>query len=401
MFEKLLIDRFARQLRDGRLIVRYWDGERRSYGTTGAPVSIEITTAAVARKALRDMTLAFGEGYMRGEVRMAEEDLERLLSIVARNRESLNVRPPLPWPQRTERNRRRSQRDQISRHYDIGNDYYRLFLDPTLTYSCAYFEDPADSLEQAQQRKIEHVLRKLRLEPGQRLLDIGCGWGSLVVAAAERYGVTALGITLSHEQLAGALELAERHGVADRVRFALMNYQDLPVRRAADPLLRGPFDRVASVGMFEHVGRGRHSTYFRKVHDLLIDGGVSVLHTITNQQRENTEVWLDRYIFPGGYLPTLAEIESALARHRLWSIDRENLWRHYARTLGRWRQNHRSHREQIISMFGEEFYRMRDLWLAASKCGFEDGGLGLAQLVFTKGKPGDWPWTRRYLYAET
>nr|WP_239028615.1 cyclopropane-fatty-acyl-phospholipid synthase family protein [Pseudonocardia acidicola] len=332
---------------------------------------------------------------------MAEEDLERLLSIVARNRESLNVRPPLPWPQRTERNRRRSQRDQISRHYDIGNDYYRLFLDPTLTYSCAYFEDPADSLEQAQQRKIEHVLRKLRLEPGQRLLDIGCGWGSLVVAAAERYGVTALGITLSHEQLAGALELAERHGVADRVRFALMNYQDLPVRRAADPLLRGPFDRVASVGMFEHVGRGRHSTYFRKVHDLLIDGGVSVLHTITNQQRENTEVWLDRYIFPGGHLPTLAEIESALARHRLWSIDRENLWRHYARTLGRWRQNHRSHREQIISMFGEEFYRMRDLWLAASKCGFEDGGLGLAQLVFTKGKPRDWPLTRRYLYAET
>ncbi len=393
MFEKLVVDRLVSRLQFGRVSIEYWDGERRSYGSCGPAVTIRLATPAVAKAALTNISLAFGEGYSRGLVEVPEDELVALFWIVGQNRNVIDRVLPVRWPHRDEANRRHRQRDQIRRHYDVGNDYYRLFLDPTLTYSCAYFEHDDDTLEAAQHQKVDHLLRKLRLAPGQRLLDIGCGWGYLAVAAAQRYGVSVLGITLSSEQLAAARELAEQRGVADRVSFQLANYQDLPGRGTS-------FDRVVSVGMFEHVGRGQHDRYFAAVRELLTDGGVSVLHTITQQAPEATDPWVDRHIFPGGYLPTVADIERGLAHHDLWSVERENLWRHYALTLEHWRRAHRANRHRIVEMFDEEFYRRREFWLAGSLAGFAHGDLGLAQIVFTKGKPLDWPWTRRYLYRD-
>lgn len=397
--EKALIDQVLRRIREGQVVVRFWDGDERKYGSSGRLVRVEADAPLDLRKTLGSASLAFGEAYVRGDIRISEDELDDFFWIIARNQAAVHALKPLRRVYRRERNRRSRQRDQISRHYDVGNDYYRLFLDSSLTYSCGYFEHEDDSLDAAQAQKIEHVLRKLRLEPGQRLLDIGSGWGALVVAAAKKYpDVRAVGITLSHEQLAGSTELADREGVGGRVQFRLMNYQDLP--GTTDPAVRGPYDRIASVGMFEHVGRRLHRNYFQVLRGLLAPGGIGMLHAITNQMHQGNDAWTDRHIFPGGYLPTVQGVEGLLADEGLWSIDRENLWQHYVRTLSAWRRNHRANRKAIVEMFDEQFYRTRDLWLAGSKAGFDYGTLGLAQFVFTNGKPTDWPLTRRGLYAE-
>ena len=386
-----MLDQLLRRIRTGRLTIQYWDGTKTTYGSSGEELGVAIKRAAVVRKLLRSPTMAFGEGYMQGDIEITKGDLDTLFRFQTANKAALIHLKPIRL-YRHERNRRGRQQSQISHHYDVGNAYYRLFLDATLSYSCAYFHKATDTLEQAQHQKIDHVLRKLRLQKGQRLLDIGSGWGYLAVAAAKQFDATVLGVTLSKEQLAGARELAEREGVASKVRFELANYQDLPVGK--------PFDRIVSVGMFEHVGRGNHATYFKKVHDLLTDDGVSVLHTITNRDDESIDPWIDRYVFPGGYLPTVSNIERDIERQGMWSIDRENLWQHYALTLNAWRHNHEKHRRKIIDMYDEVFYRMRELWLAGSEAGFAHGDLGLAQIIFSKQKPamGEWPLTRAFLY---
>jgi len=388
--EKVMLDQLLRRIRSGRITIQYWDGTKTTYGNAGEELGIAIKNPTVVRRMLRSPTMAFGEGYMRGDIEVTAGDLDTLFRLQTANKAALVRLKPVRL-YRHERNRRTQQQSQISRHYDVGNAYYRLFLDETLSYSCAYFHKASDTLEQAQRNKIDHVLRKLRLQKGQRLLDIGSGWGYLAVAAAKQYGATVLGVTLSQEQLAGARELAEREGVSKQVRFELTNYQDLPVGE--------PFDRIVSVGMFEHVGRGNHATYFKKVRELLTEDGVSVLHTITNVEDEAIDPWIDRYVFPGGYLPVVSQIERDIEDQGMWSIDRENLWQHYAMTLNAWRKRHERNRKKIIDMYDETFYRMRELWLAGSEAGFAHGDLGLAQIIFTKQKPamGEWPLTREYL----
>ena len=390
--EKLALDRLLRRLRDGRLEICFWDGQTRTYGHTGPLVHVQIDDPAVVRRAWRSASLAVGDAYVAGDLHIPEDELDSFFWVVARNDTLLRGLRPLRRLHRTERNRRSTQRGQVSRHYDVGNDYYRLFLDSTLSYSCGYFTSAEDSLEAAQRQKIDVTLRKLQLQPGHRLVDIGSGWGHLAVSAAKGCDVTALGITLSSQQFAEARELAQREGVADRVRFELMNYQDLAESR--DPRLGGPFDRVVSIGMFEHVGRHLHRNYFAAVARLLAPDGIAVLNSITTQRDQPVDAWVDRYVFPGGHLPTVERIERLLAETGLWSVDRENLWQHYARTIELWRERHRAHRAEIVAMFDERFYRTRDLWLAGSKAGFDYGALGLTQLVFTNGKPSSWPWTR-------
>jgi cyclopropane-fatty-acyl-phospholipid synthase len=392
VLEHMVADKIlGRLIKRGHVRVKYWNGVIRHYGdlasTAGPSLSVEITNPRVVQQLMLNASLALGEGYMNGQVKIEEDQLPLLFKLIAENQ----LAAPLRQPFRRHRNHKKAQQSYIESHYNVGNDYYDMFLDRTRLYSCAYFRHVDDTLEQAQQQKINHLLRKLRLQLGMRVLDIGCGWGHLAVAAAKQYGVQVLGITLSKEQLKGARELAQREGVDHLVEFRLVNYQDLKGET---------FDRVISVGMFEHVGRGNGDQYFRKVAELLKPGGVSVLHTITQQQPRPTNAWIDKYVFPGGYLPTVAELEAGLARRGLWSVDRENLWWHYAETLRLWRKEHRAHKAEIIKMFDERFYRLRDFWLAGSEGNFRYGQLGLTQVVFTKGKPADgtWPLTREYLY---
>lgn len=386
-----ILDKFLKaHIKKGRLIVVYPSGQRRNYGDKSQGVKATIKSLPVTK--LRNPTMFVGESYMNGNVKIDEDKLDTFFRLMSDNPSSSSAAHIIQKLPRRQANRLSRQRRQISHHYDIGNDYYRLWLDKTLTYSCAYFRKPTDSLEKAQAQKIDHLLAKLQLKPGQKLLDIGCGWGYLAVAAAKRYGTEVLGVTLSQEQLTGATKLAKRSGVSNLVVFKLMNYQDLPENQQ--------FDRIISVGMFEHVGRGNHAIYFKKLRQLLTEDGISVLHTITDMTDKEISPWIDKYIFPGGYLPTVHDIERLMVEYRFWSIDRENLWQHYARTLDIWRARHQAHRKEIVAMYDETFYRMRDFWLAGSAAAFRYGDTGLNQFIFAKNKPvyETWPLTRKYLY---
>ncbi len=387
--ERIVDAILARYIHVGSIEVCYPSGQWRRYGDASQPVRIKVKRLPLHR--LVNPTLFFGESYMSGNIQVAEDQLDRMFQLLNANQSDSPGTRLLERLPRRQTNNRRHQRMQISHHYDKGNDYYKLWLDKTLTYSCAYFRHPNDSLERAQLQKIDYLLRKLRLEPGQTLLDIGCGWGYLAATAAARYGVRVLGITLSHEQLRGATELAKRAGVDHLVDIKLANYQDLPDNEQ--------FNRIISVGMFEHVGKNNHALYFDKIRKLLTDEGVSVLHTITARNDKPTDPWIDKYIFPGGHLPTVDVIEKLMADYQFCSIDRENLWQHYAMTLDIWRQRHRDHRPEIVTMFGETFYRMQDLWLAGSAATFRYAGTGLNQFIFSKNKPRfmTWPLTRDFM----
>jgi cyclopropane-fatty-acyl-phospholipid synthase len=387
--EKIIDTFLATHIHTGSVVIEYPSGLERRYGDTSKAVKIKIRQLPLRK--LTNPAMFFGESYMFGNIQIAEDQLDRLFELMSDNEsDSAGLRLMEKLPKR-QANRKGRQRRQISHHYDKGNDYYKLWLDKTLTYSCAYFQKPTDSLETAQKQKIDLLLRKLRLEAGQKLLDIGSGWGYLAVAAAQQYGAQVLGITLSHEQLKGAQALAKKAGVEKLVEFRLANYQDLPDIEQ--------FDRIISVGMFEHVGKGNHAIYFDKVRRLLTDDGISVLHTITARNDHPTSPWIDKYIFPGGYLPTVDAIEKLLADYKFHSIDRENLWQHYAMTLDIWRQRHQAHRTEIITMFDETFYRMQDFWLTGSAAAFRYAGTNINQFIFTKTKPPfkSWPLTRHYL----
>lgn len=389
MLEMKLLDGFIRTvLRYGRVELTDWSGYVRRYEGSQSSASepwlrVKINDAAVVRNMRRSPSLAIGEGYMHGQLEIS--DLRLFFTLVARN--ASNWSPRLQLGRAS--NRRRAQRGNIAQHYDVGNEYYSLWLDPeTWMYSCAYFREENFSLVEAQRAKTEHILKKLELQPGMSLLDIGCGWGHLGVEAAKVYGVKVLGITLSKEQLEGARQRAEAAGVSDLVTFELVNYQELKKRKE----LQGAFDRVVSVGMFEHVGKQDYDLFFQIAKWALAPEGVMVLHTITQRRSRPTDAFVDRYVFPGGWLPTVAEIEKAIASVGLHREYAEDLSQHYARTLELWEEAHAEHREEIEEIIrrrgedGAAFYLMRQYWLTASQVAFSDGPLGLNQFTLTKGK---------------
>jgi cyclopropane-fatty-acyl-phospholipid synthase len=386
MFEKRVFDLAMRRINRGGIAVRYWDGETRTYGPDPFDVTVTINDPGAVRGMIRNLTLGFGEAYTDGRIEV-DGPLDHIGRLATENDDAFAW---LSYGRRLLRGwhtGRGSTKAHIAHHYDLGNEFYALWLDTSLTYSCAYFVEPEDPLEVAQAQKIDHLLRKLRLREGQRLLDIGSGWGALLLTAARQYGIHGLGVTLSEEQLEGAREAAKAAGLDDRVSFELCHYRDLAARGER-------FDRIVSVGMFEHVGRTNQQRYHRSVARMLEPGGVAVLHTITSELEEPTDPWIDRYIFPGGYIPSVRSVVSALPRHGLRLIDYENLRRHYAMTLDEWRRRYQKHRDEVVAMFDERFYRMWDLWLASSAAAFRYGSYNLSQFVMTKGLDDDLPLTR-------
>lgn len=370
--------------------VRYWDGEVVNYGDGKAQFRIDINEPLSKSEILSDPSLAFGEGYMQKKIDI-EGSVQEVIESLFNNQDSfLHQNNTYVKLVNVFSNNLRKSKENIQFHYDIGNDFYRLWLDDTMTYSCAYFMEPEDSLTQAQKNKVDHILRKLNLQPGQTLLDIGCGWGELILSAAKTYQVKALGITLSSEQYSRVLKKIQDEGLQELVEVQLTDYRELKGKT---------FDRVVSVGMIEHVGKEHLEEYFFTVKALLNQGGASLLHSITGYEEGGTNSWINKYIFPGGYIPVIQELVKYLADNSLYLIDLESLREHYTCTLEYWSKNFEKALPQIQRMKGDTFIRMWRLYLCSCAASFHCGNLDLHQLLFTKGVNNSWPMTRSYVYS--
>ena len=278
----------------------------------------------------------------------------------------------------------------VQSHYDVGNDFYKLWLDDTLTYSCAYFTNGNhDDLTAAQMAKVHHIINKLHPQPGKTLLDIGCGWGTLMLTAAREYGLKVTGVTLSKEQYRLVQNTIEKEHLQDVAEVLLMDYRELGDRQ---------WDYIVSVGMFEHVGKENLGLYFKDVARYLTNDGVALIHGITRQQGGAYNGWINKYIFPGGYVPGLQEMVGHIVENNLQIADIEMLRRHYQRTLEIWDMNFNAHRAHIQDMMGERFTRMWDLYLQACAASFESGNIDVMQFLITKGASGkNLPMTRDYM----
>ena len=382
-----LLDRgLKRLIRRGELTVIGHDGQTWRYGEPDPecrPVTVRLTDSSTVRRIARDPGLGAAEAFMDGRLVVEEGEILDLVLAIRRNRrweDRKGTRRFLRKGSRLARpiahlNWRHKARRNVAHHYDIGNDFYRLWLEADLQYSCGYFTDPANSLEQAQLDKKTHLAAKMHLKPGQRVLDIGCGWGGLALYLNRVADVDVLGVTLSTEQLAEARRRAAEAGVADRVKFELMDYRDVA----------GQFDRVVSVGMFEHVGPPFYRAFFRKCRDLLADDGVMVLHTMGRMGRPGTtDSFVQKYIWPGGYIPALSEILSAGETANLVMSDCEALRLHYPPTVLHWYERFKARKDEVVRMYDERFYRLWLFYLAAGLSMFSDGGMVVYQLQYLR-----------------
>ena len=400
-----LIDLFlSRFVRRGPLTVIHADGHARSFGQADPavrPVTVRFTDPGAARFVARHPELGAGEAFMDGRMVVDDGDVLDLLRLIKANDRwedgQGNLHPSGPRRaigaviQRLDRiNRVARSRKNVAHHYDLSRRLYDLFLDADRQYSCAYYTDPANGLEQAQADKKAHIAAKLALAADHHVLDIGCGWGGMALYLNARYGCRVTGITLSTEQLMLARERAAEAGVADKVQFELIDFREMT----------GRFDRIVSVGMFEHVGPAYYPAFFRRCRDLLAEDGVALIHTIGRLSGPAvTDAWTAKYIFPGGYNPALSEIVRGYEGTGLMITDIEVLRLHYAHTLKAWYDRTVAAREAIIDLYDERFFRMWTFYLAGAHVAFADGGLVNYQLQFTRDRH-TLPITRDYMTDE-
>ncbi len=346
-------------------------------GAPGPEVTMVLSDPSLYRKLFFNPELHAGEAYMDGRLRFEDSSLRDFLTLFSMNRLSLGSYPLQKALKRVSRGLKRFQQlnpvgkaqQNIAHHYDLGNDFYRLFLDEGMQYSCAYFLDDEESLEQAQQNKLRLLAAKLDLKPGLRILDIGSGWGDLALYLGSMADVDVTGVTLSKEQHALANEKARAMGLSDRVRFELLDYRKVEDR----------FDRIVSVGMFEHVGVHHYDEFFVKVNALLEDDGLMVLHSIGHMSPPGTaSPWLRKYIFPGAYSPALSEVFTSVEQASLWVTDVEVLRLHYAKTLNHWWRRFEANRDKVAAMYDERFCRMWEFYLVSAEMMFLTGN----QMVF-------------------
>jgi len=371
---------------------RLWNGERVA-PAAGAPVaSVAIADRATLFALLRDPQLRFGDGYTTGQLRI-EGDLVQLMLAIYRSGTVAGdggfVSGRLAgWMHRPRRNSFSGSRDNIHHHYDLGNDFYRLWLGETMAYTCAYYPTAAATLDEAQVAKMDHVCRKLRLRAGETVVEAGCGWGGLALHMARRYGARVRAFNISREQLEYARAQAQRSGLEHLVEFVEDDYRNIT----------GRYDVFASVGMLEHVGRENYAELGRIARDCLAEHGRGLIHSIGRNRPEPLHPWIERRIFPGAYAPSLSEMMQIFEPWELSVLDVENIRLHYALTLRHWLERYESVTDRIAAMFDDNFVRMWRLYLAGSIAAFETGALQLFQVVFTARDNNDLPLTRRFLY---
>jgi cyclopropane-fatty-acyl-phospholipid synthase len=385
---RLLSHLLARFIRNGRLTVIDHAGAAHAFGSgkDGPDVTVRLTDAKVERAIFLNPELAFPEAYMDGravfEKGAGPYDLLLLFSV---NRAALGAHPVQRALRSAWRSVRRLQQRNplgqatrnIQHHYDLKPEFYRLWLDESQTYSCAYFTHPDNSLEQAQHDKMRHIAAKLRLQPGMRVLDIGCGFGALACYLARSFDVQVTGITLAREQAAGAQARVAAMGLTDRVTILEKDYREVA----------NAYDRIVSVGMMEHVGIGAFDTYFGTVRDLLAPGGFAMIHAIGRMTPPGTTApFIRKYIFPGGYVPALSEVFASTERAGLWVADCEILRLHYCWTIRHWRQRFEAARPQVVAMYDERFARMWEFYLGAVELGFLHGSNMVYQLLVSRNR---------------
>ena len=362
------------------------------------PIVLKILNKNLHYKLLFRPDLYFGEAYSNGEIKIENGTLTEFLDLALKNigRGELNFFSQLinklsgSYRYLTNFNFIKKSKMNVSHHYDLSDDLYGLFLDPKRQYSCGYFKNENDSLEDAQNNKIQHIIKKLNIQPNQKVLDIGCGWGSLAIDIARSTNCEVTGITLSQNQFDYCVKKVKKLNLENQVTFQLTDYRELNEK----------FDRIVSVGMFEHVGRKFYKRFFNQIEKLLNDNGVSLIHTIgsVNPPRD-PHPWITKYIFPGGYTPSLSEVTTPIEKAGLIISDIEVLKLHYSHTLRHWKENCIKNKEQIVQMFDEKFFRMWEFYLAGCEIAFKWGDQVVYQFQLTKNYTST-PSTRDYIYQK-
>jgi cyclopropane-fatty-acyl-phospholipid synthase len=390
-FEQLF-ETLSNHAQDVSFQVHFWDGVKKSYGADKTQFILTFATKQAAEHVLESGSLGFGEEYMAGNIQV-EGDFRQLLrfgSDGAFLNLPLGLKTKLAFRhlRQTSLNTLSRSQKHVAHHYDRGNDFYKLWLDESMAYSCAYFRHENDTLEQAQQQKYEHICRKLQLKAGETLVDIGCGWGGMLIYAAKHYGVRGVGCSLSKEQVEYAVDLVNREGLAKEISIVFEDYRNI----------RGEFDKFVSIGMFEHVGKQFIPTFMEKTQSILKRGGIGLLHTIGEERSMPGDPWTLKYIFPGGYIPTLDEIVRTMGEVGLVPNDIENLRLHYARTVEEWSTRYEAQIKKVEAMFDASFVRMWRMFLNGCVVNFRYGNPRLYQVLFTNGLNNALPLTREHVY---
>lgn len=389
-----LVRWIMRQVGNPRISVRLWNGDEFPVTDQRPVACMEFRKRRALLELIKSPSVGFGECYTRGLIDIHGDILAFANEITAAQTHRCGsgyYRPKLrSLLYAIRRNSLSRSRQNVHHHYDLGNDFYRLWLDERMVYTCAYYDTPAATLADAQVAKLEHVCRKLQLRPGQKVIEAGCGWGALALHMAGHYGVNVLAYNNSAEQVAFARERAAALGLDDRVTFIEDDYRNIDAR----------CDAFVSVGMLEHVGLASFRSLGALIKRSLKPEGVGLIHSIGRSFPDRTDPWIVKHIFPGGHVPSLGEMMAVFEPHKFSILDVENLRPHYARTCAAWLENFEAASDTVAKMYDEEFVRMWRLYLAGSSAGFQSGTLQLYQIVFTPGGNNNVPWTRDYQYSQ-